>query len=795
VSACRSRWRLKSLLLWSAAMATVSLVLLPVPGASAAGPCTDVEIVGLRGSGEPLDASKHDMGSLVGPVADALASQLSEGATVGFYGVPYPAGEASLTTTLSRSYFRSKDQGVSDLKTYVVERIAACPATKLVVMGYSQGAHAAGDMLADAGSDITDRVAALVMFGDPRFNPEADYTFGTFDSRNYGLNGKRSLSEFSGDKTKVYSFCNQYDPICQGADKFVTHGAGTHSQTLYRENYESLAGGLVRRALGYTTGSKVPLDLAFVIDSTGSMGGAIDGVESAAQEMVDTLYDKGADFRVGLVDYKDTDQGDPYAARVDLPMTTSASAFGDSVAALEASGGGDIDEAVYSGLMTAYGDLSWRTGARKAIVLMGDAPAKNPEPITGYTQESVIAAAAGGSAPESVSGARAHSASASALASVGTNTTSVYSLPVGGYATSSFQPLSDGTGGELFQADNPSDVANEMITAVDAAAAPVYATLAAPPLIRTGTPVKLVAAGHYSDGEIARYEWDFDDDGTVDLTTPGGHTVHTFTAPFEGNVAVTARTDDGHSAEARATISVRDDAPLPPGGPAAVSAAPSGSGVTVAWTPPADLGGGTLAGYAVHLVSAASGDPVATTFVQPELRNVGFAELDPGAYTATVNAVTEAGPGPESSVPFTIAAAGAVGPAGTVDAIPPSPVPVVFKVRPRGVALALAGWRGRRLRLRLRCPQTAATACVVSASLSRRAKGTATRLTRGRVTVPAGKARTLVLRVSRRQVRQLRSRGVKIRLTLRTTTAAGTVTKTRRLTQRPPAPKTVLRQT
>jgi hypothetical protein len=52
------------------------------------------------------------------------------------------------------------------LHDYLAKIVAACPYMKLVVIGYSQGAHAAGDQLATESSSITDHVAALVMFGD-----------------------------------------------------------------------------------------------------------------------------------------------------------------------------------------------------------------------------------------------------------------------------------------------------------------------------------------------------------------------------------------------------------------------------------------------------------------------------------------------------------------------------------------------------------------------------------------------------------------------------------------------------
>src|SRR5204863_3409745 len=135
--------RHSQIVLSAALIITVSVGLLAASSADAAvGPCTDVQIIGLRGSGQALNATEHNMGALVGSAADAVAEQAQGAATVSFYGLPYKAGEANPTTVMSGSYFDSKKAGSALLHTYLAEEIAACPSTKLVVMGYSQGAHA-----------------------------------------------------------------------------------------------------------------------------------------------------------------------------------------------------------------------------------------------------------------------------------------------------------------------------------------------------------------------------------------------------------------------------------------------------------------------------------------------------------------------------------------------------------------------------------------------------------------------------------------------------------------------------
>jgi Mg-chelatase subunit ChlD len=412
--------------------------------------------------------AEHKMGSLVGPVADLVAEEAQGSATVSFYGLPYKAGDASITTILSRSYFASKDAGMALLHQYLTEEVAACPSAKLVIMGYSQGAHAAGDQLAKEPKSITDHVAAFVMFGDPLFNPAASYVWGTFDPRDYGLAGQRSLGNFSSWSDRVFSFCNQNDVICQGlALGSGVHTLAAHAQALYVGNYGPLVAGFVRRRLGFSrpVGARTPLDLAFVIDTTGSMNSSIAGVTAAAASMAQTLNERGSDFRVGLVDYKDQGQGDPYVSRVDLPMTNDASAFKTAVGSLTASGGGDYPESVYSGVLTAIKDLVWRHVPRKAIILMGDAPAKNPEPITGYTRLTVLEAA------------RALDPAV------------IYPISIGSGPLEDFTALANGSGGIVFEAAEPSGVSAQVLAAVDNAAVPLYTSLTASTPARTGETV------------------------------------------------------------------------------------------------------------------------------------------------------------------------------------------------------------------------------------------------------------------------------------------------------------------
>lgn len=116
------------------------------------------------------------------------------------------------------------------------------------------------------------------------------------------------------------------------------------------------------------------LDLAFLIDTTGSMGGEIEMVKKKTKDLVAKLASgKPAPIvRVGLVAYRD--RGDDYVTKV-FPFSDDIDKVVKDITALNAAGGGDTPEAVNQGLHAALNDLEWTSNkkASKLLFLIGDA--------------------------------------------------------------------------------------------------------------------------------------------------------------------------------------------------------------------------------------------------------------------------------------------------------------------------------------------------------------------------------------------------------------------------------------
>jgi hypothetical protein len=114
------------------------------------------------------------------------------------------------------------------------------------------------------------------------------------------------------------------------------------------------------------------IDVAFILDTTGSMGEEIAAVKTTIQKVASSLGQGNVKVRIGMVAFKD--RGDEYVTKV-YPMTTDLDGFTRDVASIRASGGGDTPESVNEGVHVALSKLDWSQDAvGKYAFLVGDAP-------------------------------------------------------------------------------------------------------------------------------------------------------------------------------------------------------------------------------------------------------------------------------------------------------------------------------------------------------------------------------------------------------------------------------------
>ena len=124
-----------------------------------------------------------------------------------------------------------------------------------------------------------------------------------------------------------------------------------------------------------TPQSKPHIEVCFVLDTTGSMGGLIEGAKqkiwSIANEMISAQ--PTPELKLGLIGYRD--RGDDYVVK-SISLTDDIDAIYGHLREFQAGGGGDAPESVNEAVAEAIHKMPWSGDSKvlKIIFLVGDAP-------------------------------------------------------------------------------------------------------------------------------------------------------------------------------------------------------------------------------------------------------------------------------------------------------------------------------------------------------------------------------------------------------------------------------------
>ena len=343
-----------------------------------------------------------------------------------------------------------------------------------------------------------------------------------------------------------------------GADGATASRVSGDANTFYQLNkigHERIAG-LIEDAVGVPGGtrpaapSSASIDVVLAVSAAGSVADDAAAVRAGMRAIADRAAASSSSSRFALVAYGG--DGDHEPARTIVDFTADAAAVENGLGSLVGDGGaGGAGEAgrasapVYSGIMQAM-SLSWRSGARKEVIVIGDAPAGDPEPSTGYTAASVAQAAREGA---------------------GAGTFSIYGIDVGGApgsgavgSSDSFRALASAGGGGVADSASADDLPELIGSAVTAELSKPYAWIQGGAVVRAGDSLTVDASASYAtSGRIVSYEWDFDGDGAYDQTTETPRVEHVFPDERGGVVGVRVTQSDGRSATAASPVMVTDD--------------------------------------------------------------------------------------------------------------------------------------------------------------------------------------------------------------------------------------------
>ncbi len=239
-------------------------------------------------------------------------------------------------------------------------------------------------------------------------------------------------------------------------------------------------------------------DIAFVVDTTGSMSDDIAAVKARANDIIDAIFDNALNSRIAVVGYNDPSTN-TYLSFTNQPkIDDRKSAARSAINSISTGGGGDFPEAVNAGLIRALsgGAGEWRSDASaRRIILFGDAP---PKDTALRSQVLSLAANVGVSVPSSPSTfASASAFSFAPLSIAGDIETSrvsdglamttfaletldadgstitvpveIFTILIGNDFTTrtDFESLATATGGQAFAAANASEVVDALIEAIE----------------------------------------------------------------------------------------------------------------------------------------------------------------------------------------------------------------------------------------------------------------------------------------------------------------------------------------
>lgn len=481
---------------------------------------------------------------------------------------------AKLSGGMGNTYGKSVKEGVAELRAYLDARHRKCPNEFFILGGVSQGAQVVGQALPNISSGVKNKIVFNMLFGDPKlYLPEGEGIFPPA-CRNENLSayrreianchvdngalGARKPFLPSEDNSKTGLWCLANDYVC-GSSKFVWdvegHGKyansngpiddGVREAANRLKNAAKLASqndpGINDKPLNNNMGT-TGTDVVFVLDTTGSMSLYIDQMKTFIRNYSSKI--KEMNGRVGLVVYRDA--GDEYTAKKVSDLQSDTTDLLNQLDRVTVDGGGDDPEAALHASMVAMNEMKWQKGATKAIILLTDAGYHEPDKVDGSTLAAV------------------------AKRSLEIDPVNIYPV-VEKHLEGSYEDMASQTTGQVIVSGGENDTIAALSKALTKIKNRPNAKLKIGEYYaEVGQKITFDASDSYVvDGDIVKYEWDFDGDGKIDQTTTNPVASHVYNEKFDGimQVRMSASNDTVSNISAPVKVGIKPNLPVGPGAP------------------------------------------------------------------------------------------------------------------------------------------------------------------------------------------------------------------------------------
>lgn len=528
--------------------------------------CDDVRLIFARGSGEALggpsaSAWRDEITAAIGDNLNSLKYGFYELGSQPQRGHQYPAVAVSDSLSgyinLVGAYFsggeafrfgESVEEGIKELLAYIGDTSAACPNTKFVLGGYSQGA-----MILSASLPALDanKIIYVSTFGDPKLylpegkstilgaipkTPDAcrglnlsPYRISVPDCRAYeGILGSYRPYQPEDYAGKLGTWCNEKDIMCSSGSSISDHTSYA-SSNLYRDAASVIARKLTAAFPDKTNWvealRKAKHNVAFVIDTTISMTNVIEQYKTEAKALAAQVKADGGD--VALFEYRDLRDG--FEPRKLCDLSCELSDFSNLVDGLTVAGGGDIPESALSALLFAMNGLDWQSGTTKSIVLLTDAEYHNPD-RDDTTFDDVV------------------------RRSLEIDPVNIYVVaPSNRGVDYTYRKLTAATSGEVFTLGrvDPSSITSTIFER------PIARLALSSYAGQVGDEFYFDASASYAaDGSPLQFEWDLDGDGQFELSTSDSTLHHAYAQATDHFIQVRVTDGSGKSSTMSAKVSI-----------------------------------------------------------------------------------------------------------------------------------------------------------------------------------------------------------------------------------------------